>query len=128
IVLIEKSENKEFNNWLISKGIFDTFIDGQCTFDNIYEALCREQKVIVKKEVRVEKEIVEKEKIVVKKQVIKEQVPVILFRYDYRTDIWLAVNPPSEAYFQKLSRYVEPEEIKEFKQNFEAYRAGDGIE
>lgn len=80
IVLIEKSENKEFNNWLISKGIFDTFIDGQCTFDDIYEALCREQKVIVKKEVRVEKEIVEKEKIVVKKQVIKEPVPVIFKR------------------------------------------------
>jgi hypothetical protein len=29
VVLIVKREDKEISNWLISKGIFDVFIDGQ---------------------------------------------------------------------------------------------------
>lgn len=51
-----------------------------------------------------------------------------LFRYDYRADTWLAVNPPSDAYYEKLSKHVELGEIAEFKRSFELYRAGDSFE
>lgn len=80
VILIVKNENKEFTNWLISKGIFDVFVDGVCTFDDIYEAIMREQKVIVKTEIKIQKEVVEKEKPIIKKQIVKEQVPVTFMR------------------------------------------------
>lgn len=80
VILIVKNENKEFTNWLISKGIFDVFVDGVCTFDDIYEAIRREQKVIVKTEIKIQKEVVEKEKPIIKKQIVKEQVPVTFMR------------------------------------------------
>lgn len=71
IVLILKEEDKEFINWLISKGIFDVFIDGQCTFEDIYQALCREQKVIIKKEIVIQKsDPVIKEKIVTQERIV----------------------------------------------------------
>lgn len=74
VILIVKSEDKEFTNWLIPKGIFDVFIDGQCTFDEIYEALTREQKVIIK--TKIQKEYVRKEKVITKEKIVKEIIPV----------------------------------------------------
>lgn len=74
VILIVKNEDKEFTNWLISKGIFDVFVDGVCTFDEIYEFLTREQKVIIKKEIQ--KEYVQKERVITKEKIVKEIVPV----------------------------------------------------
>jgi cellulose biosynthesis protein BcsQ len=74
VILIVKKEDKEFANWLVSKGVYDAFVDGRCTFDEIFEALKREQKVIIKREVQ--KEYVQKEKIITKEKVIKEIIPV----------------------------------------------------
>ena len=74
VILIMKSEDKEYINWLVSKGVYDVFVDGKCAFQDIYEALIREQKVIVKKEIQ--KEYIEKEKIITKEKVIKEVVSV----------------------------------------------------
>lgn len=74
VILIVKTEDKEYNNWLISKGVYDIFIDGKCTFQNIYDALIREQKVIIKKEIQ--KEYIEKVKIVTREKVVREVVSV----------------------------------------------------
>lgn len=74
VLLITKAEDKEYSNWLVSKGIYDVFVDGKCTFQDIHEAVIREQKVIVKKEIQ--KEYIEKEKIITKEKVIKEVISV----------------------------------------------------
>ena len=54
VILIMKAEDKEYSNWLVTKGVYDVFIDGKCTFQDIHEAVIREQKVIVKKEIQKE--------------------------------------------------------------------------
>ena len=69
-----KAEDKEYSNWLVTKGVYDVFVDGKCTFQDIHEAVIREQKVIVKKEIQ--KEYIEKEKIITKEKVIKEIISV----------------------------------------------------
>jgi len=74
VILIIKAVDKEYSNWLVTKGVYDVFVDGKCTFQDIYEAVIREQKVIVKKEIP--KEYIEKEKIITKEKVIKEVVSV----------------------------------------------------
>lgn len=74
VILIAKSRDEEFINWLVSKGVYDVFIDGRCTFDEIYEALKREQKVIIKREIQ--KEYVQREKVITKEKIIKEIIPV----------------------------------------------------
>lgn len=72
VILILKTEDKELNNWLITKGVFDVFIDGQCSFDDIYQAICREHKAIIKKEVIVQKsEPVIKEKVVTRDRIVR---------------------------------------------------------
>ncbi|MEM1724150.1 MAG: AAA family ATPase [Thermoplasmata archaeon] len=69
IILIAREENKEYINWLAAKAIYDVFIDGQCTFDDIYTAIINKDNVKVK----VEKQIIEKEKIVYKDRIIREK-------------------------------------------------------
>ena len=54
--------------------MYDVFIDGKCTFQDIYECLIQEQKVIIKKEIQ--KEYIEKEKVITREKVIKEIVSV----------------------------------------------------
>lgn len=71
IVLVLKEDNQDFKNWLVTKAVYDTFIDGQCTFEDIKAALSREREVIVKKEVVVEEKILEKEKVVTREKIIK---------------------------------------------------------
>lgn len=74
IILIMQSGDKEFNNWLVTRGVYDIFVDGQCTFDDIHQALCREQKVLVKKEIV--REYAQKERIVTRDRIVKEYIPV----------------------------------------------------
>ena len=69
IILISREENKEYINWLAAKAVYDVFIDGQCTFDDIYTAIINKDNIKVK----VEKQIIEKEKIVYKDRIIKEK-------------------------------------------------------
>lgn len=41
-----------------------------------------------------------------------------IFRYDEENDKWLAINLPSEAYLNKISKYVHVSQINQFKQQF----------
>ncbi|MDF2522571.1 MAG: putative type secretion system protein [Clostridiales bacterium] len=41
-----------------------------------------------------------------------------IFRYDRENDNWLAINLPSESYFNKISKYVPISEISKYKQQF----------
>lgn len=69
IILILREENKEYINWLAAKAVYDVFLDGKCTFNDIYDAISIKDNVKVK----VEKQIIEKEKIVYKDRIIKEK-------------------------------------------------------
>lgn len=71
IVLVMKEDNESFRNWLVTKAVYDTFIDGQCTFEDIKAALSREREVIIKKEVVVEEKVLEKEKVVTREKIVK---------------------------------------------------------
>lgn len=77
IILILKEEDKDYTNWLASKGVFDVLIEGKTDFQELYEALKREQKVIYKTQVITETktEYIEQEKIIkVKEPVLQERI------------------------------------------------------
>lgn len=71
IVLVMKEENQEFKNWLVTKAVYDTFVDGQCSFEEIKGALTKKLDIIIKKEILVEEKILEKEKIITREKIIK---------------------------------------------------------
>lgn len=71
IILVLKEDNEGFRNWLTTKAVYDTFIDGQCTFEDIKAAHTREREMVVKKEVIVEEKILEKEKVVTREKIVK---------------------------------------------------------
>lgn len=72
IVLVLKEVNEDFRNWLVTKAVYDTFIDGQCTFEDIKMALAQERReVVIKKEIVVEEKVLEKKKVVTRKEIVK---------------------------------------------------------
>ena len=82
IIIIVAKEDREFSNYLSSKGIFDILINDQAEISSLIEAINREDKVIVKvkKEIPVEvqeelqtlKKLVREKPKVIKKNVILE--------------------------------------------------------
>lgn len=46
----------------------------------------------------------------------------VIIRYDRQQDDWLAVNLPSQAYFDKISKYVSRKEIEAFKRTFHQWK------